>query len=184
MHVFYRLSFVLILAAMMSCSEPAPAPLTVTPGIGIGVIGLGDARAEVAASFEMEPTRGNEMVLDSLVRDEWNLPGGQHVTVLYHEDRVLQIRAEGPAISTAEGISTQSTLAEIRRVFPNTAASMMAHDMTSMYFDDIAKGIAFGARTIEEDPAANAEGDVISMFVHEPGREVLAIVHEHGHAGH
>lgn len=175
------LFFLFICLAVIGCGKQAPAPLDAVPGVRLGAVQLGASRAETISALQSDPTRSDETVADSLRRDEWTLPGGQHVVVLYDDDRVIQVQAMGAPVLAGGGITTQSTLLEIREVYPNTSASIMAHDMDAMYFDDVEQGIAFSARTVGDELGANSDGDLIAVYVHDPGREVIAIVHDHHH---
>ena len=151
--------------------------MNVVPGKQVGPIEVGATRAEAVAAMGERPHF--QTTTDTLTRDAWMLPGGQRLTVLFHDDRVLQIRAEGPGISTADGISTKSTQAGIRRAFPNTKMTVRLHDVESIYLDDIEQGIGFVAREAMENEPSNPDGEVISIYVHEPGREIIPPAHGH-----
>lgn len=155
----------------------------VEPGEGAAGINLGESR-EMVISKLGEPVEAEpEQVADSLMRDEWAIDRQAIVSALFYEQKVVQIKIEGPAYMTSGGVSGFSSIDEIRKAYPDMEASVMAHDMDNMYLDDIDQGIAFSVRGAVGNEPANDNGDVINVFVHPPGKEVIAIVHHHdGHA--
>ena len=169
--------FLLLSMFIATCNSPAPPNLQAEPGAGIGAIRLGATRSETISAMGGEAEEAGHQVTDSLWQDEWSIRGGQRLVVLYHRDRVLQIQGEGPAIFTRNGISTYSTQAAIREAFPNGSVSMMAHDMETLYYDLEDQGIAFSARLAKAGEYPNSEGDAVSIFIHEPGQEVIVDVH-------
>ncbi len=174
---------VLTCLLMLSACNSGGDALDVTPGVRIGDIELKASRSEVHAKMGAPVQREGEHVADSLLRDEWVL--GDHVIVsaLYHEDDVVQVNVEGPGYSTPAGHSGYSSISEIRSSYPDMAVSVMAHDLENMYLDEVNAGIAFSVRAGKEGEATNEDGDVINVFVHPAGKEVIAIIHHHDQHG-
>ena len=152
--------------------------LRVMPGEGVGDIVLGASRASVLEKFGQPLQAEREVVSDTLFRDEWVVGEGV-LSALFYEDRVIQLQVDGPAYTTPSGLTAQSTIQEIRAAYPDMEVSVMAHDMDNMYLDEIDQGIAFSIRGVRSEEPANKDGDVINVFVHPPGQEIIAVVHHH-----
>ncbi len=163
---------------MSACTTEQTDPQQVIPGEGIGVIALGDSRMEVLEKAGEPMQADSEQVADSLYRDEW-VRGDAVVSALFYNVVVIQVQVDGPAFNTPAGLSGYSSISEIRTVYPDMNISVMAHDMENMYLDDVDRGIAFSVRGAREHELANEDGDVINVFVHLPGEEVIAVVHHH-----
>ena len=174
--------YLMMLVCMMGlvgCGNQGSDALRVVPGEGVGEVLLGALHTDVMEKLG-QPLQ-SEQVADSLSRDEWKV-GGVILTALFHQGKVIQIQVNGPAYSTPSGLSGQSTVSDIRAAYPDMDVSIMAHDMENMYLDDVDQGIAFSVRGAREGEPANKDGDVINVFIHPPGEEVIAVVHHHeGH---
>lgn len=86
---------------------------------------------------------------------------------------VKQIRATAPRYRTASGLSTESTLADIRKVYPGARAlafyNATMHDGRIDLVDLPAEGIAFEVQHSDADPVA---ATCIAIIVHPRGAEV------------
>lgn len=169
------------LLMLVGCAEKEASVLAVSPGSGVGNVLLGASYEQVADVLGAPLLAESEVVGDSLMRNEWAIGDGI-LSVLLYDDEVVQIQVEDSAYETTTGISRQSSVSELREVYPDMEASVMAHDLENMYLDSVEDGIAFSIRGGRPGENTNADGDVINVFVHTPGREVMAIVHHHdGH---
>lgn len=175
-----ELTGVLVLCSLLlwGCRAQDATVVQVTPGSSIGAVQLGASLAEVTEILGAPLLAEAELVADSLLRNEWSVGTGV-LSVLLYQGEVIQIKVDGTAYETSAGVNRQSSVSEVRNAHPNMEASIMAHDMENMYLDDIAKGIAFTVREGRPDETTNSDGDVINVFVHYPGQEVIAIVHHH-----
>jgi hypothetical protein len=82
---------------------------------------------------------------------------------------VQVIRVTSPRYHTLNGLSTGSTLARVRREFPNVVA---VHDNRNIY-DDNKQGIAF-----EFADSSSADSPCIAVMVHPRGEQYIASAEE------
>lgn len=160
------------------CVADNSQPLEVVPAESIAGVLLGASMDDITALLGAPLLSENEPVADSLLQNEWQVGDGI-LSVLMHNGSVVQIRVEGTDYQTSEGVTRQSSIAAVRQAYPDMAASAMAHDLENMYLDAVDAGIAFSVRGGREGEIMNQNGDVIDVFVHLPGREVIAVVHHH-----
>lgn len=105
-------------------------------------------------------------------RDNW-LSGKHMLTVYYRDGRTFQIGLTSPRFKTADGISTQTSLARIKRKYKNIRERSWVDtkdDTKIIHYDSVENGIAFG-RTAPDSP--NRSYRFYSIVIHPPGVPLL-----------
>ncbi|MBS1956394.1 MAG: hypothetical protein JST89_19565 [Cyanobacteria bacterium SZAS-4] len=146
----------------------------VTPGVGMGVTKLGMTQKklkQVAGNFDASYVLPSGIKVD---RADWKDKGLTTVMlkVFYDRDgKAIQIATAASTAVTADGINKKSSVDEIgykRNKLKLT--EYRAKNGRVDYYDDIAKGIAYEYRRLDEDLARK----LYAIIVHKPGVPVLA----------
>lgn len=152
-----------------------PEEYRVQPGKRIGKVGLGDVRSRIHALLGRPPR--SRMRPDGLREDSWWTPPAekrrsrpQPYTILFKGDRAVELEVSSPAFRTPGGFSIASPFGQLVRGFPNLWVSQFVlgdNDGTcALYYDDVAKGIAFSWTGQDEVlPRTRPE----AIIVHSPG---------------
>ena len=159
---------------VVGCAEKQDKVLFVTAASGVDGLELGDTFNEVSEAFGAPLLAESELVADSLTRNAWSVGEGRLSMLMYH-DRVIQMHIEGNKFEMPNGISSQSTIEQLRATYPGSEESIVPHDMENKYLDSVDEGIALSVRRGRPGEATNASGDVINVFVHLPGHEVIVL---------
>lgn len=150
---------------MTLASAAAAGPRSIVPGHSIGKITLGETGDRV------DKTLGPSSDGDGASGHFWEFwrkkGNSPHETDIYTErdegglhTYVKQIRITSPYFVTANGISTRSTLAEIRRAYQNArmTATYVPNPLGKVrVYDDVRRGIAFDIAP---------DGCCLGIFVH------------------
>lgn len=177
------------------------APHRILPGQGVDGVSLGTSRADVwkqmgkPSSTEVVPHGTHIYTADLWVYDNTT------VTITFEQDKVVQIGFDSPHLTTADGLSTRSTLAQIRRRYPSLTvrgytvlmpgtvekSGVSSHRLddgtgaNGYWLDDVPRGIAFTIQT--QDAAAPGWLDRSpipfvpnKIVIHRPSHAVIPIV--------
>ncbi|MBX7218692.1 MAG: hypothetical protein K1Y36_01990 [Blastocatellia bacterium] len=145
-------------------------------GSRIGKIELGISRTQVlkllgkaTASYALEDKH--------YLGDLWAGKGtGNNVWVTYRNGIVWQIKVTSPKFSTTTGLTSQSSLSEIRRHHKNLTRSRFfktsGEGYAIDYYDDVDAGIAFEFINLKASEQPKAF-EPYAIIVHEAGEAVL-----------
>jgi hypothetical protein len=175
----------LALALSTACLSVRAVPndsaseFTILPGVGIGEIRLGMDRVQIT---ETMGNRDGKYSLPSGIKveyAEWKDPDKTSTIRVFFSPagKAIQFAFEADKPSTADGISTHSTLAEVTTKYPNVIHLQNKDKTPSDYYDDIKKGIAFeftGAAL-----AGESQKHLYAILVHRPGKHVITESNEH-----
>jgi hypothetical protein len=109
------------------------------------------------------------------VVDAWDEPDQHRLFVYYRDEAVVQVRVTSPRSVTPGGISSSSTFEEIRAQYSPLQTLVNPMDPAGTYYDAVDEGIAFLIGPSAEGAPANPEGEVVVIFVHRPGEEVIVL---------
>lgn len=153
----------------------APGDLRIAPARGIGKVRLGMTRVQVHADLG-RPRETNRWG-GGIIEERWSRKPKNdgdfppYVSVLYQQDRVVQVEVSSRDFSTAGGVSTKSTFKEIRAAYPKLRVTeYLYEDARGLYYDDRDEGIAFyvgGQDYIRPEYSPEA------IIVHRPGFSVI-----------
>ncbi len=174
--------------AFLSLGSPARADGSAVPGRAVGHVFLGMERADVwkilgRPSHTATVPHGMSLYGE----DYWN---GEHgtLTVVSERDKVIQIEFDSPNFTTTDGLSTNSTLAQIRRRHP----SMTVRSYVLLFFgvnygtredgyyiDDVRRGIAFTTETQEAIQPIWMNYTPDTIIIHRAGDRAVSIFQGH-----
>lgn len=156
--------FLLILLAVQIAGQEN----SIAPGRKIGKVEIGMSRPMVhknlgtpSGTYDL-PGRGNK-------GEYWfSQDNSNTLRVFYNRNgRVYQISATSPRFATPEGLSANSSLAEVKRQFPNLKVMRMTKRGDIDYYYDSRKGVAFEfTEQLEESGSAMR---LYAILVFKPG---------------
>lgn len=158
-------------------TESAAGRNTIEPGRRIGKLELGASREAVHRAI------GNPAetyhVSRGVVGEYWTSKSAQHqLRVFYQADKVIQISVESPQFATPEGLTTQSSLDEVRQHYKNlTKLGYFRNGSGGTlidYYDSAQQGIAFEF-VADTDSLKFSPAEIV---VHRPGRQVIPDIGE------
>jgi len=162
---------------------------SVIAGQAVGHAVLGMQRADVWKVLK-KPTKTFSMTHGGsrYGEDDWT-GGGYTLTVVSEQDKVIQVEFESPRMTTTDGLTMKSTLAQIRRLHPAMTAQVYllyscyaVGDMptgNSFYLDDVRRGIAFTTEPQEGIVEDSLNNRPDSIIIHRPGRPAVPIFNGH-----
>jgi hypothetical protein len=160
------------------------ADASAVPGRSVGRVFLGMERADVWKI--LGKPRYSDTVLHGMSRykeDEWSSKTGL-LTVVLEQDKVIQVEFDSPKFTTADGLSTQSTLDQIHshspsmtvhvyhRVFREPNGTWDGSD--DCYLDDASRGIAFTVEVPDQD-VYYLDEQPYTIIVHRPGYSAVPV---------
>jgi hypothetical protein len=148
---------------------------TIRPGIGLGIVKLGMDRAQIkktAGNIDGSYTLPSGIKVDYA---EWKEPEPKkspNIRYFYGATgKVIQINSAAPVPFTADGISCQSTLADVTAKYKKLKCfEYRAKDARIDYYDDMKRGIAF--EFTRADGASTQK--LYAIIMHLPGKRVIA----------
>ena len=162
----------LLLLILASAATATAQDFKIEPGLRAGKIALGISRQEVhrilgqpSATYSMQ---------GKLTADTWMANTGNDVRIVYRGGQVIQVKVTSASFKTPEGLTTESTLAEVRkhhtrlrksRHFVNDSGGVMID-----YYDDVRRGIAFEFTSVDSE---TREFKPYAIVVHSPGQRVI-----------
>lgn len=138
----------------------------ISPGRGTGMAELGATRAAIHRVF------GNPAetysVTANVTGEVWTSKNGKQLRIFYSAGRAVQISVESPQFATPDGLTTQSSLDDVRARYKNLKKSEYFRNgggggVSIDYYDDAARGIAF----------AFVADTLAAIIVHQPNRGVI-----------
>lgn len=151
----------------------AAQDFAVKPGRGIGKVELGMSRRAVHDA--LGKPGGAYRMSGALTGEYWQAHTGNDVRIVYRAGKVVQIKITSPRFSTPEGLTTESSLADVRRHYRRLRKTRhFVHGSGGggliEYYDAVREGISFefvsrASETLDFKPYA--------IVVHQPGRRVV-----------
>jgi hypothetical protein len=165
----------------LSAAAEEEEDFTIVPGQRMGVISLG-----------MKPEQVKEKAGNH--DDAYSLPGGikaelsrwketdkitYTIRVFYDpQGRVIQVAESAPKPATADGISLNSSLADVTKKYKSLKVfKYKAKDARIDYQDDVARGITFEFTRAASEPESSMH--LYAILVHAPGKNVIPDADEH-----
>jgi hypothetical protein len=139
-----RLNVMACLVLLLFCAQAAGKDGGITPGRKIGRIEIGMTRQIVHGKLG-RPSGTYKLLGRGYKGDYWHSQDNENTLRVFYDrnDRVYQISATSPGFNTSEGISTRSSLAEVKRQYPNLKVLRVAARGDIDYYYDSRKGVAF-----------------------------------------
>ena len=120
--------------------------------------------------------------------DDWS-NSKYTLTVISERDKVIQVEFNSPRITTTDGLSTKSTLTQIRRQHPFMLVHVYnivyrpvdgyTNGADGFYIDDVRQGIAFTIATQEAVVPEYLNSSPTTIIVHRPGYRAVPICDGH-----
>lgn len=161
---------------VLFCSPLCAQDFVVEPGRRVGKIEIGASRDAVhrllGKPAKMFSTH------KKLVVDSWsNNKTGNQLEVIYQAGNVVQIKVSSPRFSTPDGVSTNSSLAEVRRAYSPLKKTTYFYNEESGrgldYLEDPQRGVTFVFASPSTDPPETLKAWVI--IVHRPGSRAIPV---------
>lgn len=171
----FLLSLAPLAALLATEAKVAPGDLVITPGRGIGKVRLGMTRSQVRHALgapRYTKRWGRDLLEERWARkpkDDSDFP--PYVSLLFREERVVQVEVSSGDFATARGLSTKSTFRQIWRAYPQLRVrEYLYEDYRGLYFDSVDRGLAFyGGGQADLEPHYSPE----AIIVHPPGARVI-----------
>lgn len=189
-----RLCVGLVLGAVMTLTFAAAAQAadSAAPGRSVGRVFLGMDRADVWKILGWPGLSAAVPHGTALYGEDRWAGGGHRLWVISERDKVVQVEFNSPRITTTDGLSTESTLAQVRRRHPamtvrayRQKVSETISGQTSLDFfhlDDVRSGIAFTYLPPEEgmpketdETAPKKDDELETIIIHRPGVRAIPI---------
>jgi hypothetical protein len=160
------------LLLLLFMSTAAAQDFKIEPGRRIGKIELGATRQTVHSALG-KPAATYRMA-GRLTGDVWMANTGNDVRIVYRADKVIQIKVTSSSFSTSEGLTTNSSLAEVQKHYGRLRKSRrFVHGSGGGlidYYDDVRQGIAFEFTSVASE---TPDFKPYAIVVHRPGRRVI-----------
>ncbi len=176
-----RISLTLLLLMGFFLGSPARADGSAAPGRAVGHVFLGMDRADVWKILGRPSHTATVPHGMSLYGEDVWYGNGHELKVISERDKAIQVEFDSPRITTTDGFSTKSTLAQIRRRYPvlTVRAYTFLHfsegddrynpGLYAYYLDNMREGIAF-VFTNQEGVTLDALNEAVStIIIHRPG---------------
>ena len=166
----------MVLLAMFCFSSTVWAEGSAVPGRSVGHVFLGMDRADIWKILgKPSHTATVPHGMSLYGADVW-YGSGHELTVISERDKVIQIGFNSPRLTTTDGLSPKSTLAQVRRRYPllTVQAYTLLHfsegdgryrpGLSAYYLDNVHEGIAFAFTNqegITPDTLNEAVGTII-----------------------
>jgi hypothetical protein len=187
--------------ALAACGVRTEASDSAVPGRSVGRVLLGMDRADVWKILGMPRRRdaGSEGT-SRYWEDTWT-GSGHTLTVVTEEDKVVQVGFDSPRMTTTRGLSTRSTLGQVRRLYPSltvrgytvlTTGTLVGtgtnrHRLddgsgaNGYWLDDVPGGVAFTIQTQDAATPGWLDHSPVpvnpnTIVIHRPGHAVIPIV--------
>lgn len=165
----------LTVLAVLNCPIATAADdSTVVAGDGFGIVKLGMDRDKITDTLGK---RDGKYSLPNGIQVEystWKEPGTDSTVRVFFDaaGKVVQLSGHADSLATADGISTKSTLSEVRKRYPELRLFEYRAKATHVeYYDDVKHGIAF--EFAWADLAAKSNRRMYAILVHLPNRRVI-----------
>jgi hypothetical protein len=158
----------LLVASSVSAQE-----FRIEPGRRIGKVALGKARGAVHRMLG-KPSATYRVGGGVLTGDVWMADTGNDVRVIYYRGVVIQIKVTSPRFSTSDELTTNSSLAEVKKKHPNLRKTRhFVHGSGGgliEYYDDVERGIAFEFTSVASE---TTNFKPYAIIVHRAGKPVI-----------
>ncbi|MBD0327696.1 MAG: hypothetical protein ICV68_14760 [Pyrinomonadaceae bacterium] len=161
-------SCLVVLAALAVSAQD----FAIKPGRSIGKIELGMSRRAVHNALGQPG--GSYRMSGRLTGEYWAANTGNDVRIVYRAGRVIQIKITSPSFTTPEGLTTASSLADVRRSYSRLRKTR--HFVRNGggglidYYDAIREGISFEFVSLTFE---SQDFKPYAIIVHQPGRRVI-----------
>lgn len=161
--------------SVKAAADDSASEFTILPGKGIGEIRLGMNRVQIT---ETMGKRDGKYSLPSGIKveyAEWKDPDKTStIRVFFNRaGKAVQFAFEADRPSTADGITTHSSLEEVKEKYPNVRRLQYQTKGSQLnYYDDIKKGIAFEFKQIQVN--GESKQTLYAILVHRPGRRLIS----------
>ena len=184
------LLFIALCALALMPGNTARAEGSAVPGRSVGHVFLGMDRADVWKILG-KPKRSTTVPhgMDLYGEDDWVKGTYPTLTVTSLRDKVVQVEFDSPRITTTEGLSTNSTLAKVRRQHPamTVRAYLVKGDVLSAdqdyampyYLDDVGGGIAVTCAPYEGIVRESLRDRLDTIIIHRPGVAAVPVYNGH-----
>ncbi len=165
----------ILLTAMAAAATAATQSRGIEPGNRIGKIWLGMTRKAVHAKLGQPD--GIYLFASGVTGDYWSSSrAGDSLHISYSAGKVFQIEATSNSFSTPEGLTTQSSLAEVRKAYGNLRQTSYFRDNTNgtvvNYYEVTRRGITFTFVNLDSTTTPD-NFKLYAIIVHAPGRRAL-----------
>ena len=167
----------LILLTAMAAAVAAAQSHAIEPGNRIGKIRLGMTRKAVHAKLGQPD--GIYRLAIGVTGDYWSSSrGGDSLHISYSAGKVFQIEATSNSFSTPEGLTTQSSLDEVRKFYGNLRRTSYFRDNTNgtvvNYYEATGRGITFTFVNLDSTTTPD-NFKLYAIIVHAPGRRAVTM---------
>ena len=166
----------LILAScllLMIALPVAAQDFKIEPGRKIGKIVLGMTRPVVHQTLG-KPAASYRLSGGKWTGDVWMANTGNDVRIVYRAGKVIQVKVTSSSFSTPEGLTTNSSLAEVQKHHGNLRKTRhFVHGSGGGlidYYDDVRRGIAFEFTSVASE---TPNFKPYAIVVHRPGQHVI-----------
>jgi hypothetical protein len=144
----------------------------IEPGRKIGRIELGASRTVVHKTLGKPSTTFRAP--GGMTGEVWMATTGNDVRIVYRDGRVVQLKATSAKFATPEGLTTNSSLAEVQQHYKNLVKTRrFVHGSGGgliEYYDDVRRGIAFEFTALDSE---TPDFKPYAIVVHRPGQRVM-----------
>ncbi len=150
----------------------AAQDFAIKPGRSIGKIELGASRRAVHDA--LGKPGGSYRMSGGLSGEYWSANTGNDVRIIYRAGKVVQIKITSQSFSTPEGLTTASSLADVRRSYRRLRKTL--HFVRGSgggfieYYDAVREGISFEFVALSSD---TDNFKPYAIIIHQPGRRVI-----------
>ena len=159
--------FLLLVAISVAAQD-----FKIEPGRKIGKIELGASR-QVVHKILGKPS-ATYRAPGRLAGEVWMATTGNDVRIVYRGGRVIQIKATSSSFATPEGLTTNSSLAEVQKHYGNLNQTRhFVHGSGGGlidYYDDVRRGIAFEFTALDSETPSFK---LYAIVVHRAGQRVM-----------
>jgi hypothetical protein len=165
----------LLLAAclvLLFVAGAAAQDYDIAPGSRIGKIEIGMSRQAVHSTLG-NPTGAYRMRARGYRGEYWISSSDNTLRVIYDvAGRVYQVSVTSPRFTTPEGLTTQSSMDDIKQHYRNLKVLRFAARGDIDYYDAVRQGIAFEF-TQRYDAHSMQAMRLYAILIHKPGSSVL-----------
>ena len=162
---------------LLTASAAAAEGHAIEAGNRIGKIRLGMTRRAVHA--RLGQPAGTYRLPSGAPGDYWtSSAGGESLHIHYGAGKVFQIEATSSSFATPEGLTTQSSLTEVRKVFGRLRRTSYFRDNTNgtavNYYEAVGRGITFTFVNLDSTTQPD-NFKLYSIIVHAPGSRAITV---------
>lgn len=170
--IFRRLLIASCLMVLLTAGAAAQDN-DIVPGQRIGKIEIGMSRQAVHKTFG-QPGGAYRLRARGYRGEYWFSSDNSNTLRVFYDPsgRVSQVSVTSPRFTTPEGLTTRSSLSEIKQHYRNLKVLRFAARANIDYYDAVGEGIAFEL-TQRYDSHSSQAMRLYAILIHKPGNSVL-----------